>query len=236
MLKRPSNRLHRPSQPAGLPTAQTQHPDEAARDAGFRRVAGVDEAGRGPWAGPVGAAAVVLHRARLSVRIDDSKRLTPLQRARAFEVILRHAEVGFGLVCAAEIDRRNILQATLQAMRAAVLDLPEPPDVVLVDGHIAPPITGPCWPIVQGDRLSYTIACASIMAKVLRDRFMAFYHELEPRYAFHLHKGYGTLLHAVRLRRHGPSLFHRRSFAPVARRLAQEQAAAAAEDTHAAPV
>src|SRR3989338_1144130 len=113
MLKRP-------------PAARVLPPDEAARDAGFRRVAGVDEAGRGPWAGPVVAAAVVLHRARLSVRIDDSKRLTPLQRARAFDVILRHADVGFGLACAAEIDRRNILQATLQAMRAAVLDLPEP--------------------------------------------------------------------------------------------------------------
>ena len=237
MLKRPSNRLRPPLQPAGLPTAQGQRPDEAARNAGFRRVAGVDEAGRGPWAGPVVAAAVVLHRRRLSVRIDDSKRLTPLQRARAFDVILRHAEVGFGLACAAEIDRRNILQATLQAMRAAILDLSEPPDVVLVDGHIAPPITSPCWPIVQGDRLSYPIACASIMAKVLRDRFMTFYHELEPRYAFHLHKGYGTALHAVRLQRYGPSLFHRRSFAPVGRCPVQGQATASADErTHAAPV
>lgn len=215
MLKRPSNRLRRPPQPAGLPTAQAQHPDEAAHDAGFRRVAGVDEAGRGPWAGPVVAAAVVLHRARLPVRIDDSKRLTPLQRARAHDIILQHADVGIGIVCAEEIDRRNILQATLLAMRAAVLDLPGAPDLVLVDGHLAPPLTGPCWPVVHGDQLSYPIACASIMAKVFRDRLMAFYHRLEPRYAFHLHKGYGTSLHAARLKQHGPSLFHRRTFKPV---------------------
>ena len=179
-------------------------------------MAGVDEAGRGPWAGPVVAAAVILRRTRLRVRIDDSKRLTPLQRARAFDMILRHAEVGFGVVCASEIDRRNILQATLLAMRTAVLDLGEGPDLVLVDGPIAPPVAGPCWPIIQGDRLSYPIACASIMAKVLRDDCMAFYHELEPRYAFHRHKGYGTPLHALRLRRYGPSLFHRQSFRPVA--------------------
>ena len=207
MLKRPSD----PPQPA----APLRHPDADARRAGFHRIAGVDEAGRGPWAGPVVAAAVILHRARLPVHIDDSKRLTPLQRARAFDVILHHADIGFGIACAEEIDRRNILQATLLAMRHAVLDLPATPDLVLVDGHLAPPLAGPCWPIVSGDRLSYPIACASIMAKVFRDRLMAFYHRLEPRYAFHRHKGYGTPLHALRLKRHGPSLFHRHSFKPV---------------------
>lgn len=193
----------------------------------------MDEAGRGPWAGPVVAAAVVLDRERLPVRIDDSKRLSPHQRAQAFEVILRHAEIGLGIACAEEVDRRNILQATLLAMREAVLDLPHPPDVVLVDGHLAPPLAVPCWPIIQGDRLSYVIACASIIAKEFRDRLMAFYHNLEPRYAFHLHKGYGTTLHAARLRAHGPSLFHRRTFRPVLDALTQGEPASPA---HAAAV
>jgi ribonuclease HII len=176
----------------------------------------VDEAGRGPWAGPVVAAAVVLLRPKLSVRIDDSKRLTRLQRARAFDAILDHADVGIGVVCAEEIDRRNILQATFLAMRAAVADLGASPDLVIVDGHLAPPVEPPCWPIVGGDRLSYRIACASIIAKEFRDRLMEFYHQLAPAYAFHLHKGYGTSQHALLLRQHGPSIFHRRTFQPVA--------------------
>jgi ribonuclease HII len=201
--------------PRSQPAARPQPPDVAARAAGFRRVAGVDEAGRGPWAGPVVAAAVVLHRPRLSVRIDDSKRLTRLQRARAYDAILQHADVGVGVVCADEIDRRNILQATLLAMRAAVCDLAAAPDLVIVDGHIAPPLEPPCWPVVNGDQLSYRVACASIIAKELRDRLMEFYHHLAPAYAFHLHKGYGTAQHAALLRRHGPSIFHRRSFQPV---------------------
>ncbi|MBI4340838.1 MAG: ribonuclease HII [Candidatus Omnitrophica bacterium] len=179
------------------------------------RLAGVDEAGRGPWAGPVVAAAVILPVARLPVRIDDSKRLTALQRARAFEVIAERAHVGFGIVCAEGIDRRNILHATLEAMRQAVCDLPSAPDAVLVDGHLAPPLEVPCYPIIRGDQRSYVIACASIMAKVLRDRLMTFYHDLDSRYAFDRHKGYGTSLHAQRLRVWGVSLFHRRSFAPV---------------------
>jgi ribonuclease HII len=179
------------------------------------RIAGVDEAGRGPWAGPVVAAAVILHERRLPVRIDDSKRLTSRQRERAFHVILERAEVGFGIICAQEIDRRNILRATLLAMAEAVADLPAPPDLVFVDGHVAPPIAVPCWPILHGDQRVYIISCASIMAKVLRDRLMTFYHELEPHYEFHRHKGYGTALHARRLSEHGPCILHRRSFRPV---------------------
>ena len=175
----------------------------------------MDEAGRGPWAGPVVAAAVILQRSSLSVRIDDSKRLSPSQRARAFEMIQDHAEVGFGIVCAEEIDQRNILQATLLAMRQAIEDLPSAPDLILVDGTMAPSVPVPCQPMVHGDQRSYVISCASIMAKVLRDRLMEFYHELDPRYAFNQHKGYGTALHTLRLKHHGPSLWHRRSFRPV---------------------
>jgi len=178
-------------------------------------VAGVDEAGRGPWAGPVVAAAVILQRRRLAVRVDDSKRLTPLQRERAFHAIQEHSLVGFGIVASADIDRINILQATWQAMRLAVEDLPSTPDVILVDGDRAPRLPAPAYPFIRGDQRSYVIACASIMAKVLRDRLMTFYHGLAPDYAFDLHKGYGTPVHADRLKLHGPCFLHRRSFRPV---------------------
>ena len=194
---------------------RSRAPDECAKAAGFCRIAGVDEAGRGPWAGPVVAAAVILRQRRLAVRIDDSKRLTSRQRTRAFHAILEHAEVGFGIVCADEIDRQNILRATLLAMREAVADLPHPPDLVLVDGPVAPPIAIPCWALPHGDRRSYLVGCASITAKVLRDHLMGFYHALIPQYAFHQHKGYGTALHAARLAAFGPSVLHRRSFRPV---------------------
>ena len=175
----------------------------------------MDEAGRGPWAGPVVAAAVVLRTARLPVRIDDSKRLTAAQRERAFRAILDHADVGFGIVCADRIDRENILQATLSAMRDALDDLSMDLDLVVVDGPVAPPVDIPCWPLVRGDQRSYIIGCASIMAKVLRDALMDFYHGLMPRYAFNRHKGYGTALHAARLNAFGPSALHRQSFRPI---------------------
>ena len=141
-------------------------------------MAGVDEAGRGPWAGPVVAAAVILRTSPLPVRIDDSKRLTRGARVRAFRVILECAEVGIGIVCAEDIDQHNILRATLRAMQQALDDLPAPSDVVLVDGSVTPPMRIPCWPIVRGDQRSYVIACASIVAKVVRDGLMEFYHQL----------------------------------------------------------
>lgn len=149
------------------------------------------------------------------VRIDDSKRLTRTQREEAFPVILERAEVGIGIVCARAIDEWNILQATFLAMQEAIHDLPDPPDLVLVDGPRAPDVPMPCWPLIHGDQRSHVISCASIVAKVVRDRLMAFYHELDPRYAFSQHKGYGTALHAMRLKAHGPSVFHRRSFRPL---------------------
>ena len=162
------------------------------------------------------AAAVLLRTERLSVRIDDSKRLTRLQRERACEAILAHADVGFGIATPEEIDRWNIRQAALLAMQRAVQDLPSPPDLALVDGTAAPSLPMPCRTLVRGDQRSYVIGCASIMAKVLRDRLMAFYDRLAPGYAFGQHKGYGTLLHARRLSELGPSVFHRLSFRPVA--------------------
>lgn len=191
-------------------------PDAWARLAGYRRAAGVDEAGRGPWAGPVVAAAVILAR-RLpgTVRIGDSKRLTPLQRERAFHAIAERGLVGIGIVSSPDIDRINILQATFQAMRLAVADLPQAPDAILVDGDRAPQFPAPAFPFIGGDRRSTLIGCASIMAKVLRDRLMTFYDGLAPDYGFHAHKGYGTAAHAERLRAHGPCVFHRHSFRPI---------------------
>ena len=212
-----------PRQPAGF-AANQNNPDQWARANGFRTFAGVDEAGRGPWAGPVVAAAVILRRARLPVRIDDSKRLTFAQRARAFSCILDSADVGVGIVGADEIDRVRIVRATHLAMEQAVADLSVTPDLVLIDGTTTPRLPMPCCPIVHGDQRSYVISCASIVAKVVRDRLMAFYHELDPRYAFHRHKGYGTARHAEALAAFGPSLFHRRSFRPVAEAQVREVA------------
>jgi len=197
------------------PRAPDQHVDVVPRPGEWRRIAGVDEAGRGPWAGPVVAAAVILPAPLRRVRIDDSKRLSALQRARAFDAILRRARVGVGVVCAEEIDRVNILRATLAAMAQAVGELRPAPELVLVDGNTAPPIPMACWPIIGGDRRYGLIACASIVAKVVRDELMAFYHELYPAYEFIRHKGYGTSLHAERLAALGPSLLHRHSFEPV---------------------
>ena len=176
----------------------------------------MDEAGRGPWAGPVVAAAVLLRRRRLPVRIDDSKRLTARQRTLAYSHILRHADVGVGIVSAEEIDRRSILAATLTAMQQAIHQLSPAPDLVLVDGLITPSLSMPAWPIVHGDARSYPIACASIVAKVVRDSLMEFYHRLLPVYEFAQHKGYGTAVHARVLAEWGPSWLHRFSFQPVA--------------------
>ena len=166
------------------------------------------------------AAAVILRAPLLPVRIDDSKRLTSRQRARAFDAILDHADVGWGLADAGMVDRLHILQATFHAMQQAIRNLATPADLVLVDGPLAPRLEIPCWPIVRGDQRSVVIACASIMAKVLRDRLMEFYDDLAPDYGFRRHKGYGTRTHAQRLKALGPSLFHRRSFRPVREALA----------------
>lgn len=201
------------------PAANLRPPDDLARRDGFRRIAGVDEAGCGPWAGPVVAAAVILQDKTLPVEIDDSKRLTHRQRERAYRVILESGDVGIGIVSAEEIDRQNIMRATLLAMQQAVDDLPRRPDLVLVDGNRAPTLEVPCRTIPHGDRLSYVIACASIIAKVLRDDVMAFYDRLYPAYAFRISKGYGTKHHAQALMRYGPSFLHRLSFRPVKARV-----------------
>jgi ribonuclease HII len=179
-------------------------------------VAGVDEAGRGPLAGPVVAAAVILDELQPIRGLADSKKLGPKTRERLFDEIRARA-----LCCCIaeasveEIDRLNILQATLLAMRRAVEGLRLKPHRVLVDGNRLPVLAVPAEAIVQGDTKVAAISAASILAKVHRDRLCALLHERHPQYGFDAHKGYATELHLAALRNHGACPEHRRSFAPV---------------------
>lgn len=190
--------------------------EQEARRCGYRHIAGLDEAGRGPLAGPVVAAAVILPFACRLSGVDDSKLLSETEREALYAVICRKAvAVGIGSADAAEIDALNILEATRLAMRRAIARLPARPDFLLLDALAIPGLTVPSRPIVKGDRLSLSIAAASIVAKVTRDRLMAAYHDDYPHYNFRAHKGYGTEEHLVRLAEHGPCPIHRRTFAPV---------------------
>jgi ribonuclease HII len=183
-----------------------------AKKRGFSIIAGVDEAGRGPLAGPVVAAAVILKDSKFTNRIDDSKRLTPLSREKAFLEIYRKAYIGLGIINEVVIDRVNILQATILAAENALASLPVRPDFVLVDGTLRLNIDLPYQAIIKGDAKSFTIACASIVAKVMRDRIMRVYHKVYPEYGFFQHKGYGTKLHRQRIKRFKPSPIHRATF------------------------
>ena len=180
------------------------------------RVAGVDEAGRGPLAGPVVAAAVILDPDRPIDGLADSKKLTEAQREALYDAIVARA-LAWSVVeiAPAEIDRLNILQATLLGMRRAVETLDPPPDRALVDGNRAPDLPCPLRTLVGGDALEPAISAASILAKVTRDRLMRTLHERFPGYGFDRHKGYPTADHLDALARLGPCAEHRRSFAPV---------------------
>ncbi len=194
----------------------TQEFERVARLCGYRRVAGIDEAGRGPLAGPVVAAAVILPTRCRLLGINDSKQLPAKDRELVYTAILEHAVgVGIGSADVAEIDRLNILEATRLAMRRAIDQLAPPPDYVLIDAVALHGVNVPTRPIIKGDSLSVSIAAASIVAKVTRDRLMARYHEIFPEYGFLSHKGYGTAEHLERLTRYGPCSIHRRTFAPV---------------------
>ncbi|WP_090671926.1 ribonuclease HII [Aureimonas jatrophae] len=191
-------------------------PSFEIEDAGPSPVCGVDEAGRGPLAGPVVAAAVILDRQIVPDGIGDSKTLTASQREAVFRDILRHAEVGFAYVSASEIDRLNIRRATLLAMRRAVAALPRRPAMVLVDGRDTPPgLMQPARAVVGGDALSLSIGAASIVAKVMRDRVMREIDRQDGRYGFARHMGYPTVEHRLALERHGPSPYHRMTFGPL---------------------
>jgi ribonuclease HII len=185
---------------------------------GIWPVAGIDEAGRGPLAGPVAAAAVVLDPRKLPRGLNDSKRLTPNERERLYEEIMLNAiAVAVAFASAAEIDRVNIRQATFSAMRRALFALSVAPRHVLIDGNDLPP--GLCLPadtIVKGDAASSSIAAASIIAKVIRDRLMRRLCGVYPAYRFSEHFGYATKAHLAAIAAHGPCPFHRLSFRPFA--------------------
>ena len=180
-------------------------------------IAGVDEVGRGPLAGPVVAAAVILDPARPIAGLADSKTLSPLRREQlAVEIRAKALAWALGRAEVAEIDRINILQASLLAMQRAVAALSIVPEQALVDGNRCPPLACPCRAIVKGDATVPAISAASILAKVARDAEMGELHERYPQYGFAQHKGYPTAAHRDALRRFGPCPEHRRSFAPVA--------------------
>jgi len=191
-----------------------------ARRCGYRRIAGLDEAGRGPLAGPVVAAAVILPRRCRLAGVDDSKQLSESEREKLYVVIRRRAVgIGIGSASHEEIDRLNILEATRLAMHRALASVEPPPDCLLIDAVSLPGSPLPARPIIKGDALSVSIAAASIIAKVTRDRLMAEYHRIHPQYNFLSHKGYCTEEHLQRLVEHGPCAIHRRTFAPVAQAL-----------------
>lgn len=183
-------------------------------------MAGVDEAGRGPLAGPVVAAAVVLSPENIPTGLDDSKKLTPDARVRAFDEIAREAvSIGLGLASPDTIDRVNILQASLIAMRRAVESLDVRADCIIVDGRQVPEVDVPALAVVRGDSRCASVAAASIVAKVVRDRIMEAMDSIYPSYCFSQNKGYGTSAHLEALRTYGPTRIHRYSFEPVERSL-----------------
>jgi len=187
---------------------------------GYAGIAGVDEAGRGPLAGPVVSAAVVLPASFKAPGINDSKKLTRRQRERFFDLILDQADaVGVGRVDVDEIDRINILQAARLSMAKAVAELSPQPQFLLIDGKFGIAVDLPQAPIIKGDARSISIAAASIIAKVHRDRLMLDYHKEFPQFGFDRHKGYPTKAHKAAIAHHGPCSIHRRTFRGVSEHL-----------------
>ena len=195
--------------------------EKKLRITGVARIAGIDEAGRGALAGPVVAAAVILPAKFRHRRLNDSKQLAPDLREEIYSDLVSNPEVRWtvGIIDSIEIDRINILRASHQAMRMAIGALIDPPDHVLIDGLPVIPFPFPQTAIVDGDCISLSIAAASVIAKVTRDRMMRDFCSQFPRYCFDRHKGYGTELHLLRLHEFGPCPIHRRSFEPVAQPL-----------------
>ena len=181
--------------------------------AAYSAICGVDEAGRGPLAGPVVAAAVILPKTARLLYVNDSKKLTPAKRDELYDVIMREAvSVGVGVASAKRIDEINILQADYEAMRDAVARLLPKPDLLLNDAVTIPGIDVKQVPIIKGDAKSLSIAAASIIAKVTRDRMMYEYDKLYPEYGFAANKGYGSQAHIEALKKHGACPIHRKSF------------------------
>ncbi len=192
------------------------HYEKRAHRRGFFIVAGVDEAGRGPLAGPVVSAAVILPPACALGGLDDSKKLTPARREALYpRIYARAVSVGIGIVDAPEIDRINILKAALLSMKMAVDNLAPRPDYLLIDGKFGIATDIAQEAVVQGDQLSASVAAASVVAKVTRDRLMLGCHHQFPQYGFDRHKGYPTRAHREALQRFGSCVLHRRTFRGV---------------------
>lgn len=206
-------RLPRQQALLDLPDPDTRCFEEALQKQGFRLIAGVDEAGRGSLAGPVVAAAVILPVDLRIPGLKDSKQLTAQMRERLFfEISARSIAYAVGVVDAQTIDEINILKASLEAMKQAVLGLKATPDHILIDGPFGIKLNIPQRPIKKGDALSHTISAASVIAKVTRDRMMCKFEKKYPTFRFSVHKGYGTSLHMDELRKYGPTPIHRMTF------------------------
>lgn len=188
-------------------------------------VAGVDEAGRGPWAGPVVAAAVVLDRNSTPEGLRDSKTLTEKRRRELAAMLWKSARIGVGVSSVEEIDTMNILRASLLAMARAVANLPIVPAIAIVDGCIKPKLSCPAYTVIKGDAKSLSIAAASIVAKTVRDRMMLELARDYPEYGWRSNKGYGAPAHRDALGRYGVTPHHRRSFAPIHNMLYEESSA-----------
>ena len=197
-------------------TAPTFIFESSAFALGHTIICGIDEAGRGPWAGPVVASAVILDPNNIPQGLNDSKKLNEAKREALFGLIMYSSKVGIGIVSAAEIDEINILQATFLAMERAFEQLEIKPDLALIDGNRSPKLNCKTQTIIGGDAKSLSIAAASIIAKVTRDRIMHQHDLTYPLYGFLRHKGYGTAAHAAALAIHGPCAEHRKSFKPIA--------------------
>lgn len=191
--------------------------ESAARKKGYNLIAGVDEAGRGPLAGPVVAAACILPRNFFIPGIDDSKKLSPKERARILQILQNNHNIhcGVGIVSPDIIDKINIYQASISAMKIAIANLPQPPDYLLVDGMRLPDCPIPHSKEIKGDARSQSIAAASIIAKETRDKIMLEYHEQWPEYGFDRHKGYPTEFHCAAIAKYGPCAIHRMTFEPL---------------------
>ena len=189
--------------------------EDKKRQLDFSNIAGVDEAGRGPWAGPVYSAIVILNRNCIPEGINDSKKISEKKRKELYEEILINHEYGIGFASPDEIDQLNILEATFLSMRRALENLIIKPDYILVDGNLSPSFNIPHESIIKGDSISMSIAAASIIAKVERDKFMLNIDNEHPEYKWKKNKGYGTKDHQNALNAHGVTKYHRKSFSPI---------------------
>jgi len=185
------------------------------RQLNFNTIAGVDEAGRGPWAGPVCSAIVILNKDHIPEGINDSKKISEKKRMELYEEILLNHECGIGFASPEEIDQLNILEATFLSMKRALKNISIKPDYILVDGNLSPKFKIPHETIIKGDNISMSIAAASILAKVERDKFMLNIDKEYPEYKWKKNKGYGTKDHQNALNANGASKYHRKSFSPI---------------------